>query len=184
MEVFRKTGITATALLSVLFITFITLSQAKQSLAPIGVTSLAFRQYRPIPKKHTCRGENLSPEIRWTFSGKAESFAIVCSDPDAPKGTFIHWIIYNIPARARRLPEGIPQKPQVGNGDIQQGKNDFGKVGYQGPCPPAGKSHRYIFTVYALDRKITGKQFNLAALKQMMNGHIVGEGRITGIFKL
>ena len=116
--------------------------------------SSAFRDGADIPATHTCDGENRSPKLQWTgASEKAEAFALVMEDPDAPKETFTHWVIYNIPGAARALDEGVKPVRELGDGTVQ-GLNDFGEIGYGGPCPPRGEKHRYVFRVFALSAPI------------------------------
>jgi len=147
----------------------------------ISVFSDSFKNGGSIPDEYTCSGEDHSPDIQWKYSGKAASFALICEDPDAPGGSFIHWVIYNIPADARQLRKGYPKIS--GKDGTSQGMTDFGKVGYNGPCPPKGKPHRYIFTLYALDKEFTEPNLNNRSLKAAMKGHIIGEATITGLFK-
>jgi Raf kinase inhibitor-like YbhB/YbcL family protein len=144
------------------------------------VTSTAFREGETIPKKYT---GTVSPPLSWTGAPAAtKSFALICDDPDAPAGTWVHWVIYNLPAATQELAEGIPTEDTVPNG-ARQGKNDFRKVGYGGPSPPPGKAHRYYFKVYALDIPL-----DLAAgatkqqLEQSMKGHVLAHGQLIGTY--
>lgn len=106
-----------------------------------------------IPAKYTCDGADLSPSLSWNDPPtKTQSFALIADDPDAPRGTFVHWVVYDIPATVRELAEGVKAANTLPSGGVQ-GKNDFGKIGYGGPCPPSG-THRYFFKLYALDRKL------------------------------
>ena len=136
-----------------------------------------------IPNIYTCKGKDISPPILWEdVPDKTESFALISSDPDAPMGTWIHWLIYDIPKNVRSLPEGIPQVLLLPDGS-KQGKNDFGNIGYGGPCPPPGKYHRYFFKLYALDKdlslpeRLTEKEL-LAKIKK----HIIEIAEFYGIF--
>ena len=115
--------------------------------------SSAFSHGAASPRRFTCEGENMSPELSWTGVPKeAVSFALVLHDPDAPRaGGFTHWVVYNMPATANHLKENLPKEPSL-PGLGFQGKNDSGGVGYMGPCPPSGK-HRYVATLYALSSK-------------------------------
>jgi Raf kinase inhibitor-like YbhB/YbcL family protein len=146
----------------------------------LGVSSTAFRNGGRLPARHTCDGPDLSPPIYWTYQGKAASFALACTDPDAPGGTFIHWVIYNIPPDARSLREGFPLAG--GNAGVHQGANDFGKTGYNGPCPPRGKPHRYVFTLYALDIPLGERGLDYAAFMEKTKGHIIAEGRTIALY--
>jgi hypothetical protein len=117
----------------------------------ISVSSEAYIHGQPMPVRYTCLGEDISPAVRWERAPNGTvSFAVVVEDPDAPSGTFTHWLVYGILRDQSALPEGLPKEREVAGG-IRQGTNDFGTVGYRGPCPPEGSSHRYILRVYALD---------------------------------
>jgi Raf kinase inhibitor-like YbhB/YbcL family protein len=118
------------------------------------IASTAFEQDKMIPVVHTCDGDNLSPPLWWEGEPKETvSFALIMEDPDAPSGTFTHWIIYNLPANCHQLEKIIPIQKNLDNGATQT-KNDFGKIGYGGPCPPKGEEHRYFFRIFALKRKL------------------------------
>lgn len=109
------------------------------------ISSTAFANEATIPRKHTCDGEDVSPDLAWTGAPeKTKSFAMICDDPDAPGKTWVHWVIFNIPASQLSVPANVPKTDTVVGG-IRQGKNDFRKTGYGGPCPPSGKPHRYYF---------------------------------------
>jgi Raf kinase inhibitor-like YbhB/YbcL family protein len=149
----------------------------------IELTSTAFRQGEAIPRDYTGDGRNVSPPLAWREPpAGTRSFALVCEDPDAPRGTFTHWVLFNLPAESRDLSEGVPAQATLPNG-AAQGVSDFGKVGYGGPAPPAGKPHRYFFKLFALDRQLdlpagaTRPQV-LAATK----GHVLAEGQLMGTY--
>ncbi len=148
--------------------------------ADITVRSPAFKNGQRIPRAHTCDGANLSPALFWSFAGSAGSFALTCTDPDAPGGVFIHWIAYNIPSHARGLDEGFPRNAP--RSKALQGNNDFGREGYNGPCPPKGKAHRYYFTVYVLDIALEEKGLSYQALMSRIKGHILAQGRLMGLY--
>ena len=115
------------------------------------LTSSAFTTGATIPQKHTCDGGDASPPLAWTDPPSGtKALALVCEDPDAPAGTWVHWVLYDLPATARSLPEGVAAAPSGPDGS-RQGRNDFKKIGYGGPCPPSGPPHRYFFRLYALD---------------------------------
>jgi Raf kinase inhibitor-like YbhB/YbcL family protein len=121
------------------------------------VSSKSFSSGEEIPKKFTCDGADVSPELTWTDPpANTKAFALIADDPDAPAGTWTHWVLYDLPAEVRHLPEGTSKSAELPSG-ARQGKNDFGKIGYNGPCPPPGKSHRYFFKLYALDSKLNLK---------------------------
>ena len=145
------------------------------------LTSSAFQAGGTIPRPHTCDGTDASPALTWSDPppGTA-SFALVCDDPDAPVGTWVHWVLYELPPSARQLPEGVPTEPLLKDGS-RQGTNDFKRTGYGGPCPPPGKPHRYFFRLYALDtslRLAPGK--TKAELLKAMEGHVKGQAELVG----
>lgn len=148
------------------------------------ITSDAFQEQGNIPKKFTCDGADLSPALKWTEPpGGSQGFALISDDPDAPMGTWVHWVIYDIPGNARGLAEGIPKQETLPDG-TKQGITDFGRVGYGGPCPPPGKPHRYFFKLYALDTKLNlpprkKKDDLLKAIK----GHVLAEAELIGLYK-
>lgn len=150
----------------------------------IAMSSAAFAQGARIPEKHTCEGENISPEISWDEApAGTESLALISDDPDAPGGTFVHWVLYNIPKEKRGLPEGVPKKDTFEDGSVQ-GRTDFGRVGYGGPCPPPGRPHRYFFKLYALDKKLDlPAGASKSDVERAMEGHILGKGEIMGLYE-
>jgi Raf kinase inhibitor-like YbhB/YbcL family protein len=150
--------------------------------ATLHVSSASFSDGQAIPQKLTCDGADLSPGLQWQPPpANTKSYAIVMIDPDAPV-EFTHWLAYDIPADTHALPEGA-STPSERLGHGTEGINGFGKIGYGGPCPPAGKPHHYVFRVYALDTKLDlpdgqGKDQVLAAIK----GHVLAEGEIVGLY--
>ncbi len=148
------------------------------------VSSSAFQEGSEIPTKYTCEGQDVSPALTWSEpSAGAQSFTLIMDDPDAPVGVFTHWVLFNLPVDSRGLPEAMPAQAQLPDGSLQ-GKNDFGKIGYGGPCPPPGRAHRYQFTLYALDKPLDLKAG--ASKKQVidaMQGHILAWGRLTGTYQ-
>jgi hypothetical protein len=118
------------------------------------LTSSAFRQGERIPARYTCEGEDVSPEISWENPpANTAAFALILHDPDAPRANgFTHWLLYNIPAGVAQIPENVPEGPRV-SGLGMQGRNDAGKIGYTGPCPPSG-SHRYFMRLFALQKEL------------------------------
>jgi Raf kinase inhibitor-like YbhB/YbcL family protein len=147
----------------------------------IELTSTGFGQGTTIPKQYTGDGADRSPPLAWSEPPSGtKSLALVCDDPDAPLGTWVHWVLFNLPAQTRELAEGLPTTETLGNG-AKQGKNDFGNIGYGGPAPPSGTSHRYYFRLYALD--VTLDQLPGATKAQLvdaMKGHVLAEGRLVG----
>lgn len=149
----------------------------------IKMKSTAFEEGGMIPKKYTCDGLDISPPLSWTSVPEGtKSLALICDDPDAPMGTWVHWVLFNLSADIQELPENIPPQKILANG-ARQGITDFRKIGYGGPCPPGG-THRYYFKLYALDTEInleagvTKKQ-----LLKAMEGHILAEGQLMGKYK-
>src|SRR5205807_3625539 len=115
------------------------------------LSSTAFEEGQPIPKRFTGDGDDVSPPLAWTEPpGDTKTYALLCDDPDAPRGTWVHWVLFNLPADATSLPEGVPATKTLPSG-AKHGANDFKKPGYGGPSPPPGKPHRYYFKLYALD---------------------------------
>jgi len=146
------------------------------------VKSTAFKDGGAIPTKYTIDGFNISPPLEWSSAPKnTVSFAIIVDDPNAPSGTFTHWVLFNMPATVTGLPEGMPSIETLGN-VAKQGTNDGGKIGYMGPAPPSG-THRYRFKVYALDTKLQLKSgSHVSDLSAAMQGHILAEGMLTGTY--
>jgi Raf kinase inhibitor-like YbhB/YbcL family protein len=155
----------------------------------IQVTSSAFNEGQPIPKTHTADGPDLSPPLAWAnLPEKTKELALICDDPDAPNGDWVHWVIYKIPADAKGLPEGIPreEKPKEPAGALQ-GKNswsDAKATGYSGPEPPPGKVHHYHFKLYALDAPLGAEPgLNKKALLKKIEGHVLAMGKLMGTYK-
>lgn len=150
------------------------------------LTSAAFAEGSAIPRKYTCEGDEVSPPLAWTGAPeRARTLAIVCEDPDAPMGTFTHWMVYNLPATVTELREDVPHSETfkvAGDGEALQGKNDFGHMGYGGPCPPSG-THHYHFELFALDTPLHLEAgASRSQLRTAMRGHVLAEGRLTGLF--
>jgi Raf kinase inhibitor-like YbhB/YbcL family protein len=150
----------------------------------IQITSTAFADGQPIPAKYTCDGDDVSPPLQWTNAPvNTKSFALICDDPDAPVGAWVHWVAYNLPANATGLPEDVA-KTQTIAGGAKQGLNDFRRVGYGGPCPPLGKPHRYFFKLYALDAMLNLKPgLTKKELLKVTNGHVLAEGQLMGTYQ-
>ncbi len=149
----------------------------------IHITSPAFTEGNPIPRKYTCDAEDLSPPLNWSgVPAEAKSLALIADDPDAPVGTWVHWVIFNLPPSLAGLPEGIAKTPMV-EGLGLQGNNDFRRSGYGGPCPPRGKPHRYFFKLYALDTSLAlGAGATKADVEKAMRGHILAQGQLMGTY--
>jgi Raf kinase inhibitor-like YbhB/YbcL family protein len=159
----------------------------EQEKLTLRLSSPAFAEGGAIPKAYTCDGKDTSPPLEWSSVPEAaRSLALVVEDPDAPGGTWIHWVLFDLPADVTRLPEGVPTEERVALGSdgqsARQGKNDFGKIGYGGPCPPSG-THHYIFRVFALDTELgLERGTNREPLLRAIRGHILAEGRLTGVY--
>lgn len=146
-------------------------------------TSAAFQYGGPIPDKYSCNGQNVSPELSWSgIPEGTRSMAIILDDPDAPRGTFNHWVIYNIPAGTTGLSEAVSRASRLSDGTMQ-GKNSFGEIGYGGPCPPRGSSHRYYFTLYALDITLDlDAGATKAQVLAAMEGHLLAQAETMGTY--
>ena len=142
------------------------------------VSSSAFSEGQPIPEKYSCDGRNLSPPLKWNGAPeKTKSLAIIADDPDAPSGTFTHWVLYDLSAKTSELKEGS-------SGAGKEGVNSFKKMGYGGPCPPPTGAHRYVFHVYALDIDSVGKAgLSKQDVSAAMKGHVLAEGQLIGKYK-
>jgi Raf kinase inhibitor-like YbhB/YbcL family protein len=147
----------------------------------IELTSTAFQEGQTIPKQYTRDGRNLSPPLQWRDPpAGTKSLALIGEDPDAPRGTFTHWVLFNLPAEARELGEGVPSDVTLPGG-AKQGVNDFGEAGYDGPSPPRGKPHRYFFRLYALDTRLDlGPGASRHQLLKAMDGHVLAQGQLMG----
>jgi len=150
----------------------------------IQVISSAFAEDQPIPSRHSVNAENISPALQWSgVPSAAKSLALICDDPDASMGTWVHWVIYDISPSTPGLPEGVAKSPELPDG-ARQGANDFGRTGYDGPGPPPGKPHRYFFKLYALDAKIDPKPgATKKDLVKIMEGHVLAGGQLMGTFQ-
>jgi len=157
--------------------------RAGGTIMELKVTSLAFKNGEMIPKKYTCDGEEVSPPLEWSgVPAGAKSIALISDDPDAPMGTWVHWVIFNMPPDTKELPENVPHGPTLDNG-AKQGIDDSRQIGYGGPCPPSG-THRYYFKVYALDAMLNLKPgITKKDLLRAMEGHILAQGELLGKYK-
>nr|MBI3613877.1 YbhB/YbcL family Raf kinase inhibitor-like protein [Nitrospirota bacterium] len=146
--------------------------------------SPAFSSGGEIPVKHTCDGPDLSPPLRWTEPpAKTKSLALIMDDPDAPVGTWVHWVLYGLAPTVRELPEGVSARDTVPGIGVQ-GVNDFRKLGYGGPCPPRGPAHRYFFKLYALEIEPNlPPRKTKADLLKAMEGHVLGQAELMGRYK-
>ncbi len=151
---------------------------------PFSPQSTAFKEGADIPRQYTCEGADTSPALSWNEAPpKTQAFALIADDPDAPVGTWVHWVAWNIPAATRQLPENVSKTAELPGGG-RQGNNDFRKIGYGGPCPPPGKPHRYFFKLYALDTTLDLKPgATKKDLEQAMKGHVVAEAQLMGKYQ-
>jgi Raf kinase inhibitor-like YbhB/YbcL family protein len=149
----------------------------------IKMTSAAFEPGGMIPNQYTCDGQDISPPLSWgDVPDGSASIALVCDDPDAPMGTWVHWVLFDLPPETRNLPENIPPSETLEGGGTH-GVNDFRRLGYGGPCPPGG-THRYYFKIYALDKKMgLSAGSTKAQLLKAMEGHVMAEGELIGRYK-
>jgi Raf kinase inhibitor-like YbhB/YbcL family protein len=148
------------------------------------LSSKSFPSGGDIPKKFTCDGADISPELSWQdLPANTQAFALIADDPDAPAGTWTHWVLYDLPSDVKTLPEGTSKQEELPNG-ARQGRNDFRKIGYNGPCPPPGKPHRYYFKLHALDSKLNLKAgASRQEVERAMQSHILGKAEWMGRYK-
>jgi Raf kinase inhibitor-like YbhB/YbcL family protein len=148
------------------------------------LTSSAFDAGQAIPAKYTCEGEDISPPLQWSgVPAGAKSLALICDDPDASVGTWVHWVLYDLPVTVGELAEKLPVSESLSFG-AKQGINDFKHVGYGGPCPPPGKPHRYYFKLYAMNIDLLLKPRPISQqLLRAMDGHILAEAQLMGTYQ-
>ena len=158
-----------------------TLIKEDVNMDVISVSSDVFENGGMLSSEYTCDGSDVSPGLFWnTVPAGTQSIALIVDDPDAPGGTWVHWVIYNIPADSTGLTTAVPKNKSLDDGSLQ-GKNDFGKIGYNGPCPPPGKPHRYFFKVYALDTTLSlTSGATKSQVEAAMSGHILAQGEMIG----
>ena len=141
------------------------------------LTSPAFGDGAPIPERFTCEGEDVSPALAWTDApAGTKSLALICDDPDAPGQTWVHWVVWGIPANTTALPEGFD--------GASQGLTDFRRTGYGGPCPPPGKAHRYYFKLYALKEPLAlSPRATKADVERALQGRLLASATLMGTFE-
>ncbi|MFZ2410600.1 MAG: YbhB/YbcL family Raf kinase inhibitor-like protein [Candidatus Methanoperedens sp.] len=161
----------------------IAVEKEANTMEKIVISSEIFKDGETIPAEYTCDGKNVSPALLLEgIPAGAKSIALIMDDPDAPGGMFVHWVLYNIPASTRKLPEGMPKNETLGDGS-RQGMTDFGRVGYGGPCPPKG-THRYYFKIYALSTMLSLQPgASKKQLENAMKGHILAQGELMGRYE-
>ena len=174
----RNLHLVSVALISTLF------SYARPAQAQFSLTSAVIAPGAMVSSDYACTGSDKSPALSWSNAPHAtKSFALVVQDPDAPGGTFIHWVAYNIPAQTTSLPAGVQKNAEI-NGGGKNGINSFSNVGYNGPCPPPGKVHHYIFRLFALDSTLNlGDKADAAAVEAAMKGHVLATAELVGTFE-
>jgi Raf kinase inhibitor-like YbhB/YbcL family protein len=158
-------------------------AEGDKQIMDIKITSSAFAEGGMIPAKYTCDGADISPPLQWDAVPEGtKTVALISDDPDAPMGTWVHWVLFNLPPDVKELPENVPPDETLSNG-ATQGTSSFQKIGYGGPCPPSG-THRYFFKLYALDAELDlDASANKARLIKAMEGHIIGKGQLMGKYK-
>ena len=146
------------------------------------LSSAAFLEGERIPSRHTCDGQDVSPPLSWKdVPAGTGSFALIVHDPDAPRGDWVHWVLFDLPPGFRDLPEAFPAEERPAPGGVS-GVTDFGRTGYGGPCPPSG-THRYVFAIYALDAPLDlPPRATRGQVEKAMGGHVLGEARLTGTY--
>jgi Raf kinase inhibitor-like YbhB/YbcL family protein len=152
---------------------------------PLSLSSPAFKEATVIPRKHTCDGADVSPPLSWSGAPPGTAvFALIADDPDAPAGTWVHWVLYDLPAAATQLPESVEKSDApTGLGGARQGRNDSRRVGYAGPCPPPGPAHRYFFKLYALDAPLKLKAgATKRDVETAMQGRVLGTAELMGTY--
>ena len=149
----------------------------------MNISSSAFKEGQTISRDYTADGKNISPALSWSgVPEKTKSLALICDDPDAPRGTWVHWVVYNLPAGIKGLSAAMSSQPQLADG-TKQGNGSYGVSGYRGPSPPPGKLHHYYFKLYALDTQLTLPDgANKEALVAGMNGHVLAQAETIGTY--
>ena len=148
------------------------------------LTSTAFSEGQPIPLKHTCQDADVSPPLKWSdVPAGTKSLALICDDPDAPVGTWVHWVLWGLPPTATELQEKVPTSETLPSG-AKQGLNNFRRIGYGGPCPPPGQAHRYFFKLYALDSELSPKsRATKQELGRTVEGHVLAQAQLMGTYQ-
>lgn len=150
----------------------------------MNLSSTAFDDGHALPVRYTCDGDNVSPPLRWNAApSPTKSFALICEDPDAPLGNWVHWLLYDVPAATEQLPEHVDRNATLPTG-AKQGITDFKRSGYGGPCPPPGKAHHYRFKLFALDTELKlAPATTRNVLLKAMAGHVLAEASLTGVYQ-
>ncbi len=149
------------------------------------LTSSAFAEGGAIPAEHTCDGADVSPPLAWSGTPTGTvTFALIVDDPDAPGGSWVHWVLFNLPGNLTALPADVPKTDQLSQfGAAQQGRNDFRRVGYNGPCPPRGRPHHYVFRLYALSVAVPLRgRASKRDVERAMRGHVLADAQLVGTY--
>ncbi len=169
-------------LLLVYFAASLSLPAAGWSQSKMEIRTGAFTPGSAIPAKYTCSGEDISPSLSWSGVPQGtKSLALIVDDPDAPSGTFVHWVVYNLPPKTSHFDDAVPKGTSMPGGGLQ-GRNDFGHDGYGGPCPPPGSPHHYRFRLFALNSQISPQSSKGPEVEQAMKDHILASVELTGTF--
>jgi Raf kinase inhibitor-like YbhB/YbcL family protein len=154
------------------------------TIMALELNSPAFKNNGPIPEQYSAKGEDRSPPLRWSgVPSEAKTLALIVEDPDAPSGTFVHWVAFNIPATIDHLSEGAEHRGDYTDGTLQ-GRNSMDRVGYTGPKPPAGQSHRYIFRLYAIDDRLNLEpNVTREEVERAMQGHVLASAELIGVYE-
>ena len=179
----RRVSTTFSALMTVVIV-IVSRAAEKPHPPSMQLSSTAFLAAEPIPVNHTCDGNNVSPPLQWSGApAGTKSLALIVDDPDAPMGTWVHWVLFNLPANTTDLAEDVPKGQYLPNG-ARQGLNDFRHLGYGGPCPPPGKPHRYFFKLYALSATLDLKPgATKKELERAMEKLVLAQGQLMGTYK-
>jgi Raf kinase inhibitor-like YbhB/YbcL family protein len=151
------------------------------------LTTMAFETGGRIPVRYTCDGEDLSPPLAWSGIPKGTAgFVLIMDDPDAPPGTWVHWVLFDLPSDTKQLAEGLPKTETVEGGGTHGacwGVSSYSRVGYHGPCPPPGSPHRYFFRLYALDAPLgLPAKATKEEVLEAMRGRVLAEAELTGVY--
>jgi Raf kinase inhibitor-like YbhB/YbcL family protein len=158
---------------------------AREGITAFSLTSTAFKHAAAVPGKYTCDGADVSPPLAWSGApAGTAAFALIVDDPDAPAAAWVHWVLYNVPPTASQLPENVPRTDALPDlGGALQGRNDFRRTGYGGPCPPPGPAHRYFFKLYALDAPLRlGAGAPQQDVEAAMRGHVLATAQLMGTY--
>ncbi len=165
-------------------ISFLIIAFMVHTAFALDIQSEVFGSKGYIPDRYTCDAQDFSPPLSWSdIPANTQSFVFICDDPDAPFKIWTHWVVFNIPPEVKGFDEGV-QKEELDKLGVIEGINNFGKVGYKGPCPPLGKAHRYVFKLYALDSSLSLEEgASKKDVIEAMQGHIIAEAKLVGFYQ-